>query len=420
MDAEPIVGDQNFASPEAEAALAVMVMDPASRTDPYPVYRFLREAAPVLVTSFGPVVLSRYRDCLSAMRDHRLGRMSGSAEAALEPYDLNPEDRAALARGARSLLFLNPPEHTRLRRLIQRAFTPHRIEELRPAIAGRVSDLLAGVDPGEVELISELARPLPVAIISDLLGLPEEDRGALTPLIRATAVTLEMIVPEEALQAAGRAMMELAAYFRPLLEERQRHPGDDLLSALVADPGNGEAAMTVDEVIATAVLIFGAGFETTTNLIGNGTLALARHPDQMERLVEDPSLVDSAVEEMLRYDSPAQIVGRVALEPLEIAGCRIEMHQPVLSLVGGANRDPAVFDRPDEFDVGRPRQSPLSFGSGIHFCLGAALARAEGSEFFRALVSRGWRPKLLADRQPTYRPTLVLRGLEALPLTFSG
>jgi cytochrome P450 len=411
---------------EADNVLLRLLLTPEGRADPYPLYRELRETVPVLRSSVGPIVVSRHEDCLTALRDPRLGRGSAlrasgeGPSVGLAGFDVDPQQRQEFfERAGNNMLFADPPDHTRLRRLVSRAFTPHRIEGLRPAVESMVGGYLDDMlDAGEVDVMTALAFPLPATVIGELVGVPAGDRAAFQPLVRAGSAALDPAADRATLQAASSAMGEMRAYFFDLVAERRRAPADDLLSGLVAAREAGDA-LSDDEVVATAILLFAAGFETTTNLIGNGLLALLNHPDQMTRWRDDPSLAHTAVEELLRWDSPVQLNLRVALEPTDVSGEPLAPGDAVLVLQGGANRDPERFDQPESFDVGRPDNTPLSFGWGIHHCLGAALARMEGEVVFNALLRRCRSIESRVD-EPVWRPTLTLRGLATLPVTLAA
>ena len=411
---------------DADNALIRLLLTPEGRADPYAHYREIRERAPVLRSSFGPIVLSRYDECMLALRDPRLGRglalRQGSAMSGLgfAGLDADPEQRARFfQRAGNNMLMADPPDHTRLRRLVSRAFTPKRIESLRPAVLSitnrHIDDML---DAGEIDVMKALAFPLPVTVIGELVGVPEEDRGAFQPLIQTAVVALDPSADATSLALAADAMDQVSDYFADLVVQRRRTPGDDLLSGLIASREAGDA-LSDDEVVATAVLLFSAGFETTTNLIGNGLLALLQHPDQLERWRTDPTLAHSAVEELLRWDSPVQLNMRVALEPAEIAGETLEPGDAVVVLQGSANRDPDHFTEAEQLDLARTDNLPLSFGWGIHHCLGAALARIEGEEVFNALLRRCHSIEPRFDT-PEWRTTLTLRGLATLPVTVAA
>ena len=404
----------------ADNLLLTLLLTPDGRSDPYPLYRELRETAPVLRSALGPIVLSRHADCLSVLRNPKLGRGSALRREGGSPlglgFDLDPELRQAFFdRSVDNMLFADPPDHTRLRALSQRAFTPARVEAMRPAIHSMVDDVLDRVAAaGEVDVMTELAFPLPVRVIGEFVGVPAEDRAQFQPLVRVSAAAIEPTADADTLRAAIDAQEQMRAYFRGLLAERRSAPQDDFLSAL-AGATEGDDALSDEEIVATAILLFAAGFETTTNLIGNGLLALLRAPEQLDRWRRDPSLDRTGVEELLRWDSPVQVNLRTALQPSEVAGEALEPGDVVLVLQGGANRDPDRFDHAETLDPGRSDNQPLSFGWGIHHCLGAPLARMEGEIVFRSLFERFDTIELL-DPDPSWRPNLTLRGLAALPV----
>jgi cytochrome P450 len=375
---------------------------PEFHADPYAHYRELRSGGPLQRTPGGLLLSPSFEMCARILRDPRFGHGNG---------ELGGESRR-LPRRVRSFLVLDPPEHTRLRRLVSRAFTARLIERLRPRVAAIVDELL-GQMHGDVDLIASLAHPLPVIVISELLGVPSEDEERFKGWSEALARGLDpdFLVPVEELTRRDRAREEFGAYFRELADRRRRSPGDDLLSGLVAIEELSEA-----DLIATCILLLVAGHETTVNLIANGTLALLRSPDQLAWLRDNPGSATAAVEELLRYDPPVQLSARVALEDVEIAGQSIRTGEGVMLLLGAANRDPDVFADPERLDLTRwVKEAPrhLAFGQGIHFCLGAPLARIEGQVALSALVQRGISS---APGSLRYKDNLILRGLAELPV----
>jgi cytochrome P450 len=396
--------------------LLAAILTPAPDHDPYPAYRALREAAPVYhAESAGVWCLSRYDDTKTILHDRRFGRGRGRRVGTLSALTgaADARERERLASMTETMLFADPPEHGRLRGLVSRAFTPRRIDALRPAIERLIEPLLDDLaERGTADVLDRLAFPFPVAVIGELLGVPPEDRAAFRQLVRDSTAFIEAAPTEEQLDAAESALATMTAYFDDLVAARAARPEDDLISAML-DVSAGGDELTREEIVSTAILLFGAGFETTTNLIGNGLLALLRNPDQLERLRTDPGLLPGAVEEVLRYESPVQLNARTALEDADVLGQPVEEGTVVITLLGGANRDPARFHDPDQLDIGREDNQPLSFGWGIHHCLGAALARMEGEVVFASLLARFERIDLLDD-DPPWRDSLTLRGLSEL------
>jgi len=403
---------------EPDALLAELVATPEGRADPYPRYANLRAVAPVHRSAFGFWALSRYDDCQQLLRHPGVGKdFSGAISAA----GLTEEQQAQQYRfrnDRSNMLTTDPPDHTRLRGLVTRAFTPRTVEALRPRIVALVDELLAGFGADEVDVMDALAFPLPVTVIGEMLSVPAGDRPGLRPLVRSVTAVLELSITPAALDEATSAEAELEAYFAGLVAERRAHPGDDLLTKLIEAEDKGDQ-LSERELISTAILLFAAGFETTTHLIGNGLLALLRHPDQLARLRADRSLIRPAVEELLRYDSPVQLAARTAYEDLSIGGHQIEAGSVVLALLGAANHDPVRFRDPERLDVGRDDGPPMSFGGGIHFCLGAALARVEAQVVLDRLLDR-FATIELVGAPPTHRDSLTLRGLVDLRVRFTS
>jgi cytochrome P450 len=316
------------------------------------------------------------------------------------------------------LLTLDPPDHTRIRRLVGHAFTPRRVEALGRRVEEVAVELVeAMAEAGDqADLVEAFAYPLPVIVIAELLGLPHEDRELLKRWSDDVALLLDPFPSSEALTRFGESIEQFRSYLDDQFEQRRRHPRDDLIGALV-EARDGNDALSDDELFALVVLLVAAGHETTTNLIGNSVIALTQHPDQRKRLVDEPVIAAQAVEELLRYDSPVQRTSRVATTPVELGGVEISPGDLVILVVGAANRDPAVFPDPDRLDLTRPNASAhLSFGHGIHFCLGAPLARLEGKVALPVLLGRF--PQLEADlSQLSWKPSVVLRGVEQLPVS---
>ena len=388
------------------------LLTPEGRADPYPRYRQLRDVAPVHRSDLGAVwFLTRWADCNAVLRDPRLGKgdLNDDRRALFNP-GLPPRQQTVMGN---SMLFVNPPDHSRLRGLVSRGFTPRRMQDLE-AHVGHMADVIVDrmAVEGDVDVMDALAFRLPVQVIGELVGVPPSDRDQFRTLVRASAAALEPGVTAEQVEDAEHAMAIMDDYFRSLIERRRADLEHDLVSALIA-ARDGEDRLSEDEMVATLILLFAAGFETTTNLIGNGLLCLLRNPDQFARLRAEPDLVGSAVEEMLRFESPVQVDARTAFEPVEIDGHRVGAGETVVTFLGAANRDPAEFVDPERFDVARDPNHPLSFAAGIHYCLGANLARLEGRIVFDRLVRRTADIEWLDDA-PDWRGTLILRGVNHL------
>jgi cytochrome P450 len=310
------------------------------------------------------------------------------------------------------MLDMEPPDHTRLRRLVSKAFTPRTVEALRPRIEAIVDGLIDDFGGrGEVDLIADYAEPLPVTVIAELLGIPEADRHLLRPWSADICLMYELNPPDESAHKAVRASLEFSAYLRDLLAERQAHPGDDLISGLAGVVDDGDQ-LTERELIGTCVLLLNAGHEASVNGAGNGWWTLFRHPDALARLRAEPGLMPTAIEELLRFDTPLSLFERWVLEPVEVDGIVLDRGQEVALLFGSANRDPAAFERADELDLARDPNPFLSFGAGIHYCLGAPLAKLELGIAFERLLRRV--PRLELAEAPVWKPTFVLRGLREL------
>jgi cytochrome P450 len=388
-------------------------MDPEFIADPYPIYHALRAEDPVHLSPLGFWVLTRYEDVVATLRDPRFAKEALAAFVAAR-------FGVAMPGVGLSMLDRDPPDHTRLRGLVSKAFTPRVVEGLRPHIQEIVDDLLDRVEgAGAMDLIEDFAYPLPVIVICEMLGVPVADRERFKGWGLDIARGLDAIwLPAES-QVARQSMASrhaLTGYFRELIAERRAAPRADLLSALIAAEETGDR-LSEEELLATCILLLVAGHETTVNLIGNGTLALLRHPAELRRLREDPGLVAGAVEELLRYDGPVQRTARIPSEDVVIGGRAIGKGELVMPFIGAADRDPAQFREPDRLDITRADNRHIAFGWGIHFCLGAPLARLEGQIAFQTLFPR--LPKLaLATDRPPYRQSLTLRGLSALPVSF--
>ncbi|MDA9427286.1 MULTISPECIES: cytochrome P450 [Bradyrhizobium] len=387
--------------------------------DPYPHYERLRTLDTIHVTPFGQFVTSRHAEVSLVLRDKRFGK--DFVERTTRRYGPEIMNEPVFRSMSYWMLQADPPDHTRLRGLVVKAFTARRVEDMRPRIQEIVDQAIdAVIDRGHMDLIEDFAFRLPVTIICDMLGIPEEHREVFYKSSRDGGRLLDPVPlsAEEIKQGnAGNLMAQM--YFQQLFELRRRNPGEDLITQLVQAEEDGNK-LTNEELTANIILLFGAGHETTVNLIGNGLLALHRNPDQLALLKARPELMEGAIEEFLRYDSSVQMTGRVTLEDIDdLGGVTIPKGETVLCLLGSANRDPAVYpDRPDRLDVTRQNVKPLSFGGGIHFCLGAQLARIEAEIATATLLRR--LPDLRIDdvENPEWRPTFVLRGLKRLPASW--
>src|SRR5712672_2055191 len=394
-------------------------LSPEFIRNPYPYYERLRATDPVHLTQHGMYLASRHADISLVLRDKRFGK--DYAERITRRYGPKIMDEPVFRNFALTMLQQDPPDHTRLRGLVAKAFTARRVEDMRPRIQEIVDENLDRIVPqGKMDLIEDFAYRLPVTIICDMLGIPAEHREMFYTGARGSGRILEPVpmTSEEVKQSnAGQAMMKM--YFDQLFDLRRREPGDDLTTQMLQAEEDG-SKLSNDELYANIILLFGAGHETTVNLIGNGLLALHRNPDQLALLKANPGLISNAIEEFLRSDSSVQMSGRVALEDIDdLGGKKIPKGESVLCLLGSANRDPAVYpDRPERLDITRPNIRPLSFGGGIHFCLGAQLARIEAGVAMATLLRR--LPDLRLDdaENPEWRPTFVLRGLKRLPASW--
>ena len=397
---------------------------PEFLSDPYPLYAMLRAAQPVLRiplpgTETGGCVVTRYQDVQQVVRDGRFSVDRRRSEFMQRNRDALPP---ALAQallgeqgGLRSMLIIDPPDHTRVRGLVNKAFTPRHVARLREHIQAICDELLDAVDgSGRMDVMADLATQLPAIVIAELLGVPAEDRLRFKAWSNDLVSLLGNPDPTGAMERFERGLDGLLSYLRGIIAERRRAPRDDLISGMIAAQ-EARDALTDAELLATSNLLLVAGHETTTNLIGNGLLALLRHPDQLARLRAEPDLVPTAVEEMLRWDSPVQATVRVATDAVTLDGQTIPAGALVVAMIGAANRDPAVFADAERFDVGRTDNRHLSFGFGPHFCVGAPLARLEGEVVFRTLLARYPAIRLATD-DVRHRPNFALRGLLALPV----
>ena len=388
--------------------------DPHFLENPYPAYRQIQQQPGLTPDAGGSLLVSRYAEVRSVLGDKKFGHNTFWSEEGKLWLEQNP----AAELQTHWMLLKNPPDHRRLRRLIEGAFTPARIRALEPRIEMLTRELLEGLrKKSDFDLMTEFATPLPVTVIAELLGIPETDRSNFKDWADALAPTLEMVgISPEQMDAANRAAAQMREYLRVLADKRRLEPQDDLISALVRVQGQDEGAeqLSLDELFGTCNLLLIAGHETTTNLIGNGMLALLQNPAQLEQLRRNPALLENAIEELLRFDAPVQFTSRVALEDVEVGGVSLPEGSWVTLMLGAANRDPLEFENPDSLELSRVGVRPLSFGHGIHFCLGAPLARTEARAAFRALLEL--ETLELGSGGYRYKSLLTLRGLEHLHL----
>jgi cytochrome P450 len=395
---------------DTPASLLGALATSAGRADPYPWYARLHALGPASLTDDGSLVAVGYDACAALLRDHRL-RKSPDRFLTVSGYP-DWEQHPALRMMFASMLMLNPPEHTRLRRAVSTAFTPARIALLEPAIARLTDALLDQLDAAGpvIDFVDGFAFPLPVTVIGELLGIPAADRPRFQDLARDWTAVLDDLSPD-AVDRADQAATVIEDYLADLAALRRANPDDDLLSALVTGPDR----LPASDVTTTAALLLAAGFETTTSLLANGLVALLAHPDQAALLRANSELAAPAVEELLRYDSPVQILyGRTTTADLDIAGLHAPEGTRVITLVGAANRDPSVYVDPDRLDIRRDGPAPLSFGGGVHYCLGAPLARLETRIAFPRLLNRF--PTLRPAGPPVPRDGLTLHGYTGLPV----
>lgn len=398
------------------------LFDPQLSSDPFPLYADLRARAPIHRNEFGFWVAARHADCLAVLRDRgasveRTNMLDDEDAARFDGRGSRVDEESASEFENRSFLVRDPPDHTRLRGLVAKAFTPKVVEGLRSRTQEIVDELIdTALCEGTVDLVDQFAYPLPVRVICDLLGVPVADQDRFKVWSHALARGLDpnFLLPPEVIDASAKAREQFAAYFFELLAERRRSPGEDLLSQLVAAEDGG-TVLSEAELLSTCILLLVAGHETTVNLIAGGALALLEHPRQLERFRDDPAVARSGVEEMLRFVSPVQLTGRTLLQGIDLGDVRIEAGQFVMLLLASGNRDPLAFDSPDDFNVARTPNNHLGFGFGIHHCLGAPLARMEADVALSTLFRRAPRLTLTSD-VVTYKENLILRGMASMPV----
>ncbi len=403
----------------ATTTLQFDVRDPAFLADPYPVLARLRAAAPVWKAPFGRWFVTGYDDCALMLRDRRFGKDYSDPEALTRRFGPTAMQEPAIVELSHMMLMRDPPDHTRLRGLVTKAFTARRIEALRDRIRTLTDRLIdAALPNGGMDAIRDLAFPLPVLVICELLGVPEADRHHFVTGSSNGGALLNPTPPTRTeLDAANAGIEQTGAYFEALFEQRRREPQDDLITQLVQAEEEGDRLTTM-ELRANVNLLFAAGHETTVNLIGNGLWTLLRHPEQWRMLRDDPTLIPNAIEEILRFECPVQAVARTIAEPVELHGVKLDRQEIVVALIGAGNRDPAIFEAPGQFDITRKDLRTLSFGGGIHFCLGAQLARIEAAVVFETLVRRLPDLHLTEPDHPQWRPSFTLRGLTTLPVAW--
>jgi cytochrome P450 len=407
--------------------------DPQSSADPWPLYRRIREEAPLHRSPRGFWVVARHADCNAVLRDRRASADSFNIDPAqmpegigAAPGDVDPVSEfeslqgslTSLERDNRPFLFRDPPDHTRLRGLVAKAFTPRMVEGLRARTEAIVDELLdQALEKGDVDAMVEFAYPLPVRVICEMLGVPPADEYRFKEWSHALSRGLDpdFLLPEAVKKERFDAILNFAGYFFELLADRREHPGPDLLSQL-AQAQEGDDTLTPGELLSTCILLLVAGHETTVNLIGGGLLALLHHPDQLAAWRADPGLDRTATEELLRYVSPVQLTGRALLDDIAVTDGVLPKGAFTFLLIGAANRDPDAFERPEELDLARTDNRHLGFGFGIHHCLGAPLARMEAQVALPALLRRCRDISLASGATVSYRQNVVLRGLVDLPV----
>ncbi|MEW2297028.1 cytochrome P450 [Streptomyces sp. NPDC006743] len=399
----------------AASDLAFDPWDPAFVADPYPAYAELRARGRVLYYEPSDQwLVPHHADVSALLRDRRLGR-TYQHRFTHEDFGRTPpppEHEPFHVLNDHGMLDLEPPDHTRIRRLVSKAFTPRTVERLKPYVHRLANELVAAlVARGGGDLLADVAEPLPVAVIAEMLGIPEQDRDRLRPWSADICGMYELNPPQETAAKAVRASVEFSQYLRELIAVRRAEPGEDLISGLIAAHDEGDR-LTEQEMISTAVLLLNAGHEATVNATANGWWALFRHPEQLAALRADHSLVPSAVEELMRYDTPLQLFERWVLDEIEIDGTTIPRGAEIAMLFGSANHDPQVFTAPDRLDLARPDNPHISFSAGIHYCIGAPLARIELAASMRALLEQA--PALHLTAEPLRRPNFVMRGLRGL------
>jgi cytochrome P450 len=401
-----------------QSTVAFNPFSPDFVRNPYPDFHRLRDSDPIHMSMIGAWVVSRYDDVDTILRDRRFGK-DNDHRMKLR-YGDDVFDNPVFEAMRHWMLLQDPPDHTRLRGLVAKAFTARQIETWRASIERLVDELIDRVEAkGEMEFISEFARPLPLNVICAILGINSEYRDRFDEISGLSGRVIDPTpLSDEELKTANEGYLKIDAFFRDLIAKRRNDLGDDLISVLIDAEEEGER-LTEKELITNVFLLFAAGHETTVNLLGNGMLALLQRPDQWEMLKDKPDLVKQGVEEMLRFDSSVQMTSRVVMEDVEVGGVEMSKGQVVICLLGAGNRDPEEFANPDEFDITRENVRPQSFGGGIHHCLGAMLARVEAEIAIKRLMTRLPNLRLAHPDEQRWRPTFTLRGLSELPMKWS-
>ncbi|HJY27276.1 MAG TPA: cytochrome P450 [Pyrinomonadaceae bacterium] len=390
--------------------------------DPYRIYNHLRAAAPLLWTDkfrSGAWLVTRYADVVAGLHDPRLSSQRSHTLTAALPREVQGEFARFNEIFSKWMLFLDPPHHSRLRKLLNKEFTPNMIQRLRPRIQHVVKTLLDhALEKTEMEFMTEFANPLPVRVIAEMLGIPGEDQHVFQIWSDDLANFFgNATAPVDVARRAQNSLISLTEYFRKLLPERRANKGDDLVSLLLRVEEEGEV-LTEEELLAQCTLLLVAGHETTRNLLGNGMLALLQHPAQLTTLKQSPALMPLAVREFARYDSPVQFSGRAVTQDFSWHDQSIKKGQTVILLLGSANHDPEKFSEPETLNISRDEGMPLSYGHGMHFCIGAALAQTEGEIAFATLLDRTSSLTMLDDA-PAWRANLSFRGLSRLRIALS-
>lgn len=384
--------------------------------NPYLTYRQLQIEDPVHLSSIGVWIITNYADVSKALRDPRLS----SKPSEISSYSQRQQGNSLVTNFISDILFFrDPPDHTRLRRLIGKVFNTRLVEEMRPRIQEIVNELIKQIEEkGDLDIIADFAKPLPVTVISQILGIPVEDRYQLKQWSHWLGYIFDPMKASDISSQLTQSIVEFREYLTELIAKRRQKPENDLITALI-QARDEQDKLSEEELLVTCMLLFASGEETTVNLIGNGVLSLLRHPDQLEKLRQKPSLIQSAVEELLRYESPLQISGRTAIENIEIGGKLIKKGPPVFLILGAANRDPAQYHNPDQLDITRPNNNHFAFGDGIHYSMGAALARTQGQIAINTLVQKLPNLKLQTNKLE-WRENIFLRGLKKLPINFDN